>query len=371
MRIHSTIFIIALGATQLGATDCGQALKDPGFDLWCDGQLCAWTVERGSVTQVPTWNAADYGVELDGSDTAISQLSPVDSTDGSCLEFDLIADVDDNAEVDLNFDAFGDGTIDYTQRVPTSSWAPVTFIVEVGGVWSGMRFELAKHGSGHAVVAQLEAKVDDPSVCAGFSPGFTPSPAPLGGACGPGTQCGSGATCAMPAVADVVTGAVCVGCLAGSAGSSGCGSGEVCGLGDPISPVLDVPTECVASGAHQLGEPCIGDGECASGICTLGACSTCGIDGCGSGQTCARGWTSAGSSPFVCDPGRGEQTSGEPCAADADCTSGSCIGTVRMQCLDGRACSNNADCPFDGGNSTDALDNGPCLPAGIQGGSCQ
>ena len=62
--------------------------------------MCAWKTERGDVQKVPTWNAGDPGVELVGNDVAIEQVSPVDSGDGSCLEFDLIADVDENAQVD-------------------------------------------------------------------------------------------------------------------------------------------------------------------------------------------------------------------------------------------------------------------------------
>ncbi|HEY1817595.1 MAG TPA: hypothetical protein VGG74_34885 [Kofleriaceae bacterium] len=373
MRIQWTIAFVALAASQLGATDCGNVLKDPGFDLWCDGQLCAWQVERGSVAQVPTWNQADSGVEFDGADVAISQISPVSSSDGSCIEFDLIADVDDDAEVDLNFDAFADGTVEFTQRIPTSSWAPVSFVVDVGGVWSGMRFEIAKHGNGHAVVAQLAAKIADPSVCSNFTPAFTPSPAPLGASCSPSEQCGSGALCEREPPYGILNGNVCMGCLIGSDAS--CGSGNVCGLGDPISPVLDVPIECVPAAARPLGAPCITDGECETGICE-GACSACRDDlDCGSGQQCGLGWSGTDglqAAPFVCAPGQAMQASGGPCASNGDCRSGACIpAATLMECSDGRVCKTNLDCPFDGGDSATVFDNGPCTAVGILGGTCQ
>jgi hypothetical protein len=368
MRVPtSAILVTALGATQLGATDCGNVLKDPGFDLWCDGRLCAWTVERGSAVQVPTWNAADSGVELVGTDVAIAQLSPVAWTDGSCIEFDMIADVDESAEVDLNFDAYGDGTIDYTQRVPTSSWQPVSFVVSIGGHWAGMRFELAKRGTGRAVLAKIAAKVVDDATCAGFATSFTPTNAPLGGTCGGGTTCGSGGTCSVVGFGDQV----CTGC---DGTDASCGSGDVCGLGAPVSPVVGIPLACVSARSHALGEPCAAAGECATGFCTAGTCSTCTTDAdCGSDARCGAGWPSTTDhAPYVCAPGGHQRASGEPCAADGDCASGRCDGSLRMECsADGRACTSPADCPFaDSSLDSNALDNGPCITAGVQGGTC-
>ena len=47
-----TLFVLAAAVSQIGATDCGNALNDPGFDLWCGDQLCDWKIERGSVSRV-------------------------------------------------------------------------------------------------------------------------------------------------------------------------------------------------------------------------------------------------------------------------------------------------------------------------------
>ncbi len=114
----------------------------------------------------PTWNEGDPGVELVGGDVAIEQLSPVDSADGTCLEFDLIANVDSDAQVTLDIDVFGDGSVEYTETIPTSSWAPLTFKLPIRGPYGGVRFELAKRGSGRAVLAQIGAKIADD--CAGI-----------------------------------------------------------------------------------------------------------------------------------------------------------------------------------------------------------
>ena len=72
MRKHSFLFLLVV-ASQMGATKCGQVLRDPGFDLWCGDELCAWKVERGDVKRVATWHEADAGVELVGGDVAIEQ----------------------------------------------------------------------------------------------------------------------------------------------------------------------------------------------------------------------------------------------------------------------------------------------------------
>ncbi|HSN28200.1 MAG TPA: hypothetical protein VLT45_18065, partial [Kofleriaceae bacterium] len=101
-----TLFIAALAVSQMGNTDCGQALRDSGFDLWCGDQLCAWKLERGNIKRIPTWNEGDSGVELDGTDVAIEQLSPVDSGDGTCIEFTMVANVDKNADVELDVDVY-------------------------------------------------------------------------------------------------------------------------------------------------------------------------------------------------------------------------------------------------------------------------
>src|ERR1700760_1428987 len=103
MRIP-TLFIAVLAASQMGNTDCGQAIRDSGFDLWCGDSLCAWKVERGSVERVATWNQGDSGVGLVGSDVAIEQLTPVTSGDGTCIEVTMVANVDRSTDVELNID---------------------------------------------------------------------------------------------------------------------------------------------------------------------------------------------------------------------------------------------------------------------------
>jgi hypothetical protein len=356
----STIVIAVAALSQLGSTDCGQVVRDPGFDLWCGSDLCAWKIERGDIAKVATWNQGDPGVELVGDDVAIEQLSPVTSSDGACLEFDLIANVDELAQVDLNVDVFGDGSVEHTEHIPTSNWKPLAFLLPVQGVYGGIRFELAKKGSGSAVLANIGAKIV--KNCGGLDP-IVPAPAPNGAVCAGAGGCRSGICGGTPLFQNVCTG--CTG------GAGQCAAGDVCGLGEPTSPVYGIPLECVPAAAGELGATCLFGDECASGICSGGACSTCDASHpCANGETCGADWY-ATRTPSVCSPDAMVRKAGEPCASDYDCASGSCAGTPRLQCDDGRACATAADCPFGGPDTENGLQNGPCNTVGVQGGTCQ
>ncbi len=255
-NIITTILFAGAAASQLGSTDCGNVLADPGFDLWCGDALCDWKIERGSVQRVATWSAGDPGVSLVGTDVAIEQVTPVESGDGSCIEFDVIANIDPDTQVALNIDIFDDGSIERTEMLPSAPWQALAYRSQITGVFRGIRFEITKQGSGNAVLAQIGARIvsdcgDDPFT-------IVPAPAPLGAPCTDDSGCAS-TTCEL-----TLLGQMCVACSDGT-----CPDGETCGLGDPTSPVRDLPRQCVADAARELGEQCLGDAECASGICTF------------------------------------------------------------------------------------------------------
>jgi len=356
-------FIVMLGAaTQLGNTDCGQVLRDSGFDLWCGDALCAWKVERGDIQKIPTWNQGDPGVELVGNDVAIEQLAPVDSGDGSCLEFTLVANVDPGADVELNVDVLGDGTVEHSERLPAASWKPLTYDLLIQGPYRGIRFEITKTGAGKAQLANIGARtLNESGNCAGLTP-IIPAPAPLGAYCDtlqPNT-CASDICEGVPDP-DSFFGAsgACAGCDATHA----CDAGKVCGLHEPTSPVREASHGCVTPASKDLGERCDVQDECASGQCTLGRCSSCST----SCTTCTPSWTNG---PSVCNAGRHLGASGDACGTDDDCASAICDGMERKECDDGRPCATALDCEF-GTGSNDPLMNGACTTVGIQGGSCR
>ncbi len=366
----ASLLLLAAVASQLGSTDCGQVLRDPGFDLWCGDSLCAWKLERGNISEVPTWNQGDPGVSFDGSDVAIEQFAPVNDGDGTCLQFDLIANISETAAVTLNIDIEGDGTIEKAEQLPTSNWKPLSYLLNVTPSFDGIRFELAKTGPGTAVIAQIDAQIVDASMCTGL-PTITSGPRPDGARCEQDSDCNSNSCIGAQSFGPPGT---CQGCA--PVGSGTCPSDQVCGLVAPTAAFFAIPNGCVENASKPLGELCAVSAECASGICDF-VCSACETGGCPNGQMCGPDWTqtvdstSTTAGPWVCAPHASMQPAGSPCASDDDCASSACAGTVRMQCDDGRECATAADCPFDTEPNENGLQNGPCNTVGVQGGICQ
>lgn len=377
MRALSTLFILAI-ITQVGATDCGQVIRDSTFDLWCGEELCAWKVTRGDIKRIPTWNEGDSGVELVGSDAAIQQLTPVNHGDGTCIKFHLVANIGDKAEAFLDIDVQGDGTVERSERIPTAHWKPVSYTIAITPPFDGVRFEIRKGGTGTAQLANIGAQTIDKAECEGIS-ALDPGPRRAGSACSEASQCDSGLCIASPTLLPGASflSTACGGC---DPKASTCGTGTVCGLGDAFSPVFAIPTECVATQSKELGEQCLSNAECGTGMCwraalsSLGVCSTCKMDAdCPDGQTCESSWSVnviGWTGPFVCGANAMQAASGAPCATDDDCLSNHCNGAVRAQCSDGRSCISPADCPFGTGDA-DPLQNGACDTVGVQGGTCQ
>ncbi|MGN6106690.1 MAG: hypothetical protein ACTHU0_16405 [Kofleriaceae bacterium] len=358
--------IAVLAASQLGAT-CGPILSDPGFDLWCGDRLCAWTVVRGDTRRTGTWHDGDPGVELVGDDAAIAQLSPVrsfpfgDQSPDDCIRFELVTHVEETAEAFLEIDLFGDGTVERTERMPTSQWKLVSYHLRLAPPYDGVRFVLSKRGPGRVVLARIGATFLDAAECAGLTP-IAGGPAPLGAGCTLDEQCASHKCQLVDDPRSVIGESPrCVGCD----DASGCGGGDVCGIGEPTSPVRLPPTECVAAGGDELGAQCRVDGECASGRCADGLCASCRSSAdCAGGATCGTAYPLG---PRVCGPNSTTGAPGAPCSIDQDCASLRCNGAERWICeIDGRPCGDSTDCPLDG-----ALSPSACNRVGVLGGTCQ
>ena len=362
MRLPLSLILLVGAGSQLGATDCGQITRDQGFDLWCGDVLCTWKLERGELKRVGTWNEKDSGVEMVGDDVAFEQLTPVTSSDTTCIRFELLANVDESTEVRLNVDVFGDGSVEYSERIPTSHWKPLSYKIPVRAPFNGIRFELAKHGGGKAVLAQLQAETAPSTDCEGFTV-VEPGPAPLGGACSHDAECTSG-MCRTVVNPEAYFGVAqaCVGCDPGLGASACTTAGEVCGFGTPASRVLDLPVTCVAAAGRNLGEQCLDDAQCATGVCNSFVCSTCDTSHPCVGEACG---TPYDKGPHVCSPNGHQRSATEWCASNADCASGQCDGRPREQCATGRACNTPEQCPVD-----DGLAPGACETVGIEGGRC-
>jgi hypothetical protein len=356
--MRTFIFALAVSVAALSQTGasggCGgnPVITDPGFDLWCDDHLCAWHVDRGTIEKTSTWHGEDAGVNLIGDDVAISQLS---QTQSSCIEFSFIANIDPQVEVRLEADVFGDNSVEYSERMPTARWIPLTYRMKFSRSPDGIRFRFSKRGAGTAVLAQLEAKAV--SGCEA-SLAIAVGPAPLGASCRSNDQCVS-SLCTIGT--DFFPG-VCTQCV-GEPAPTQCQGLQVCGFADPESPIQSGYSQCVSPSSRELGERCRVDAECSSGICETGRCSTC-----NSGHPCRADEVCLSNHPHdprQCSPGLNHRASGEPCFTNSDCASNACNGAEARQCPDGRACTITADCP-----RNDGAEHGACVPVGIQGGSC-
>ena len=164
----STLLSAAVAAAALasmGATDCGQIIDDAGFDLWCGDQLCKWDLDAGQIQRAATWHESDAGVELLGSDTKISQHTDVDNLDGTCIRFEMIADLDDSVDLRLQMDVYDDLSYEYDERIPAADWRALSYLVRMPSTYAGVRFRLYKRSAGHAVLANIGAEIAPDSEC--------------------------------------------------------------------------------------------------------------------------------------------------------------------------------------------------------------
>lgn len=361
MNIKRLILTIVLGVSahlMLSAYGCQPVIENNGFDLWCGDQLCLWELDSGEIERVSTWHKGDFGVSFLGQDVRISQYQYFTDNQVQCLQFSIVADVSVTADMVLQLDLYDDGVIDYEQPILPTRYAPIELQVVMPERYAGVRFIVHKRGTGDAVVAQLYAS-DDVSDCAG-------TPIELAGvsegiACETGDDCVSGIC--NPDEVPFVDFSVCGEC----ASDDDCG-GDVCGVENPSSPLAELYRGCGEAARHGLGERCIGDAECTTGICNGGVCSTCVEDtDCGGGRSCVAPPPPAGVEfwlkPTLCSPGAGSGAPGGDCLNNTDCASGKCkgIGALGVCQIDGRLCGGKQDCPRD-------LE---CLSVGTAGGTCQ
>lgn len=184
--------------------------------------------------------------------------------------------------------------------------------------------------------------------CDGFCVPGTLAAAPLETLCSADTECASG-LCRDPGDGRRR-------CLDPCRGDRGdCLDGDVCVAADGACSVcIDAGT---FTGPRGLGEVCMNDAECRSGLCVLrdgvGECATpCGA-GCGEGFACVNG------SCLV----QRDQPVGGPCLSSDDCA----LGAVCAAQGDSRwctaICSEDAPCPL-GFQCVPAGDNMICAPVG-------
>jgi hypothetical protein len=339
----STSRLLLAGIALLVA--CGDNLiQDPSFDLWCGAALCAPWEATGKVTRVGTWHSYDYGVALqDGA--VLSQAVMHDAV--SCIEFEVIADVDAKAEVWLEMDFRDDGSSEYKQLIPESHWAKLSYLVKAPSWYDKLRFILRKQGKGRAVLAQIKATPSED--CSG--PAVALLHRPPGAGCESADQCDS-AVCTTaperygPGLAKSVDGKPAAKVCSGCATDTECGSGERCGLatGD-----AGAHRACVTQASSSESTWCLSDAQCESGDCnaalpvTHAGCASCASDtACASGEVCGVSVGPGGAARECVEKAQRER--GQACAVSAECKSGVCCQGTCSECCANQDCKNGKPC---------------------------
>ena len=151
--MNRAALLVSLMMCVVGAAACETDLiDDPGFQLWCGEELCAWELEEGEIRKVPTWHTHDYGVDLVGAPVLLSQAA---LRSASCVRIEVTSRVEEDAMVTVEVDADSDGEVDWTVPVDSSD----RFVGQVQDVELDLSYEgvfyLRKSGQGEAVVARL------------------------------------------------------------------------------------------------------------------------------------------------------------------------------------------------------------------------
>jgi hypothetical protein len=191
---------------------------------------------------------------------------------------------------------------------------------------------LVRCPTGDCAIGTLCVDFDTVDLCA-------PTPLPEGAACGPGDVCAEGYACTggrcLPGCAmGCPTAAVCVGaeCRPRCDADTDCGPGLLCNRFDGSAPYCDL------RGEVDPGGMCARAADCASGLCFNGLCRAGCDAGCPEGEGCI---TLAGGA--WCLP-VGEGVVGDPCVRDGACRSGLCVGRrcatpcPELGCPDGTRC---------------------------------
>lgn len=183
---------------------------------------------------------------------------------------------------------------------------------------------LARCPTGDCPIGTLCADFGAADLCA-------PDPLPRGAACGANDTCEAETTCAggrcMPAcAAGCPNGAVCVGavCRPECVADADCGPGLGCNRFDGAAPYCELRGEAAAGG------PCARAADCFSGLCFDGQCRARCAGDCPAGEGCV---TLAGGAWCLAV---GDGVIGDPCVDDGACRSGLCVGQrCATPCPDG------------------------------------
>lgn len=323
------VYLVSL----LLATGCigePSALSNTDFNLWCGDSLCSWTTEKGKIRRVATWDDADYGVELASTPTVISQEANLSALGTSCARFSFMGNVQAEAEVRLELDFSSDGTVDYSEGVPSLAWRRVDLLVNLPPQpYSSLKVLLDKQGKGTAIFAGLAMKSAEH--CGGDP--IHLSHLPIGSLCTDDADCDS--EHCVEWIRLQPTGNVAVRTCAECRVGGECSEGFVCGLKTETPSGLGAMA-CVPLEGQSNGTLCTEAAQCEHDVCRDGVCAECWRDAdCGDGGKCGsvRAETDL---VFAGCIAPGMKPSGASCGTDDECASGACC----LVCVEpGKGCT--------------------------------
>ncbi|MEY4508460.1 MAG: hypothetical protein RLZZ450_582 [Pseudomonadota bacterium] len=364
------LFLLLSCCALTGCADAGGFVDEELVDSTCAEALCGWETRAGALVPSASWHEHQRAIELADVPTRITRkISGTPNV--PCLTLNFLAEIESDAQLEVQLDYNDDGSIDSRSFVPALRWRKTSVPLRTPSEYRSLRITLERQGAGAVRIATLRL-TSDRTACVEKPPT----------ALSDGALCSIDQTCASGR---------CVLGHCARCGAEGCEEGELCRASDECRDgacaagicracakrgdcaaglSCSVPGQCAGRSCNQAALPsttafpgeegtcgsCATDAECPGAFCVLGRCAGCRtIEDCASGQVCAYDDTLEASHRACRSPFTSIVPRGGLCEVDADCVTG-----LRCGAAHGRAKRCGISCAVDG----DCGANGVCASTG-------
>lgn len=358
-------FLLVSLCALVGCADMGGIVDEELVDSTCAEALCGWETKQGSLASSASWHEHQRAVELAETPTRISRkISGTPNV--PCLALTFLAEIESDAQLEVQLDYNDDGTIDTRKFVPALRWRKTVVPLRTPSEYRSLRINLERQGQGHVRIASLRL-TSDRTACAAEK---LPTTLADGALCSIDQTCASGR---------------CVLGHCSSCGPQGCEEGQGCRTSDECRDGAcaagvcracakrgecaadvgcSVAGQCSGRSCNQAALPsttafpgeegtcgsCASDAACPGAFCVLGRCAGCRTNGdCASGQICAYDDALEASHRACRSPFTSIVPRGGLCEVDGDCVTGLRCGAAAgraKRC--GISCAVDAECGTSG-----------------------